>query len=346
MHQNGELFPLDGSATDKLRYFVQFAVLAPSANNAQPWRFRVVGDVLQLHADRSRALPVSDPFDRDLTMSCGAALENLRVAAKRFGYRLSVDPLPLGPASDLLATVRLADRAGPTPLDRHLYDALRRRRTYRKRFGNRAIGADLAATLHEVAAARGAWLDPVMRPGARGELALLVADADRALWGNPAWRRELATWMHPRRERDGLSVPGLPAAVAQLVVRTFDFGFGIAARDRQIADGSPLLAVLGTASDTPRDWFAAGQALEAALLRACVGGLQASFLNQPTALPASRARLGQLVRRRGFPQVVLRLGYPTDELAATPRRPLDEVLDPSAQEVPPRESPELQPAAV
>ncbi len=47
------------------------AVAAPSAHNTQPWRFRLLRETLDLIADRTRALPANDPYDRELTISCG-----------------------------------------------------------------------------------------------------------------------------------------------------------------------------------------------------------------------------------------------------------------------------------
>jgi len=73
----------------QLRFALQYAALAPSNHNAQPWRFLVNGDAVQILADRTRALPVVDPFDRELLISCGAALFNLRVALSQFGLAYS-----------------------------------------------------------------------------------------------------------------------------------------------------------------------------------------------------------------------------------------------------------------
>ena len=77
-------FPGDGDAEEKLAFLLRDAVLAPSGHNTQPWLFRVDGDAVDLYADRTQALPVVDPEDRELTISCGAALFNLRVALRRF----------------------------------------------------------------------------------------------------------------------------------------------------------------------------------------------------------------------------------------------------------------------
>jgi nitroreductase len=66
----------------RLRFLLGYAILAPSSHNTQPWRFRLRGPTLDLLADRRRALPVVDPEDRALVISCGAALGHLRVAAE------------------------------------------------------------------------------------------------------------------------------------------------------------------------------------------------------------------------------------------------------------------------
>ena len=81
-------FPVDGTSEEKLWFLVRYAILAPSTHNTQPWRFRIHGNVVELYADFTRALPVIDPEDRELIMSCGAALLHLR-----FGLRSSINRL-------------------------------------------------------------------------------------------------------------------------------------------------------------------------------------------------------------------------------------------------------------
>jgi hypothetical protein len=66
---------------------LQAAGLAPSVHNTQPWRFRVTPDVIELHADPTRRLPVADPEDVELRLACGAALFNLRLALHGHGVR-------------------------------------------------------------------------------------------------------------------------------------------------------------------------------------------------------------------------------------------------------------------
>jgi hypothetical protein len=75
-------FPRSGTPPEKARFAVAYAILAPSSHNTQPWRFAIVDDELLVCADRSRSLAVIDPFDRELVISCGAALFNLRVVLR------------------------------------------------------------------------------------------------------------------------------------------------------------------------------------------------------------------------------------------------------------------------
>jgi len=303
------------------------AVRAPSSHNTQPWVFRVRGSCIDLLADRTRALPVNDPDDRELTISCACALFNLRVAAAHAQLACTRKAAPDPADPDCLATLELAPATAPdTPLAT-LFDAVALRRTYRRTFADRPIAPGVVDALAQAATREGAWLHFLDSNARRQQAAELVAEGDEDQWADPAWRRELAAWMHPRRRGDGLALPGLTLPIAQAVVRTFDMGYGVAARDIQLADASPVLAVLGTPGDTRADWIAAGQALQRLLLTATLHGLQASYLNQPIQMASLRTQLRQVTGRTGFAQLLLRLGYAEGEVPATPRRPLQEVIE-------------------
>ena len=59
---------------------------------------------------------------------------------------------------------------------------------------------------------------------------------------------------------------------------------------------------------------------------ATANGMQASFLNQPIPVPELRKRLQSLLGLTDWPQLIVRIGYPTDEPKITPRRKLEEML--------------------
>jgi len=308
----------------KLHRMIARAIRAPSSHNSQPWLFRPTDEGIDLLADRTRALPVTDPEDRELTISCGCALFGLRVAAAAEGLGAHVTPLPDGPGEERLA--HLAFNGPAEPELRDLASVIDMRQTWRKAFTEQAVDPDSLTTLQEAAAREGAWFAPLETEDTRKAAAKLVAEGDAAQWADPSWRRELAQWMHPRRAGDGLTLPGLAVPIARMVVRRFDLGDGVAARDSDLADHSPLLAILGSEGDSPANWLATGQALHHLLLLGVKAGLAASYLNQPIEVIHLRPRLQALAGQPGYPQILLRMGHAAMDHPPSPRLPVDDVL--------------------
>lgn len=309
------------------RSMVSRATRAPSSHNTQPWFFSVSESTIELFADRTRALPVNDPDDRELTISCGCALMNLRVAAASDGFGVQVQILPEPGEPDLLARVCLSDSSNTVAEVALLAESIEHRHTYRKPFLNHEVTESVRDRLVEAVEREDARLFPLLTEEARQQAVVLITEGDKVQWDNPSWRRELAAWMHPRRQGDGLTVPTMAAPVARFAVRTFDMGDWVAGKDEKLAEASPLLVVLTTEGDEARDWLLAGQALQRVLLVACQHGLQACYLNQPIQVASVRPKLQDLVGTGHYPQIFLGFGDPAEEVTLTPRRPLEEIIE-------------------
>jgi hypothetical protein len=309
-------------AEQHLRRAVETAIRAPSSHNTQPWIFHLKSDGIQIVADRTRALPVNDPYDRELTISCGAALFNLRVS-------LAYDGLPSAveygtEADDLIATVYVGQGEVEDPLAK-LYSATLSRQTTRAEFKTDEVNGNFRSLLVDSVESEGARL-LLLDERDRGGIAALIADGDRQQFGNPHWRRELASWLHPRRQGDGLSTSMWMLPISRLVVRNFDLGDSTGTNDAQLAMDAPLLAVLSTQRDDKKDWINAGQALQRMLLEAADRGLAAGYLNQPCQLDSLRPKLRGATLPECHPQLIVRLGEPKDDLPGSVRRPPDEVI--------------------
>jgi nitroreductase len=320
----------DATPEEQLAWAVSWAVLAPSSHNTQPWRFTIHENRVDVVADRARALAVVDPEDRELIISCGAALFHLRLALDQLGWRASVEIVPASVDGDVVASVRLVERCAPSSELAPLFSAIPQRHTNRQPFAKRDVDEALVSELQHQAGREGAWLY-----WARGlykeAVAQLIAEGDRMQMADRSFRRELAAWLHPSHAAHGDGMwstqnrPEIVQHAAPLILRTFDMGGLRAAVDHELAVGSPVLAVLGSDGDDERAWVATGQALGRLLLFATANGLCASFLNQPCELPGLRERLHAAIGKSGSPQLILRLGY-ADAAPAMPRRRLSDVV--------------------
>ncbi|MCC6232135.1 MAG: nitroreductase family protein [Verrucomicrobiales bacterium] len=325
-------FPADGFASDRLEFLLHYAILAPSPHNTQPWLFRVNVSDVELFADRRRQLPVTDPLGRELTLSCGAALFNLRVAAEYFAQAYTYEVLPDPRTPQLLARLTLGGTAETSADDIVMFGALIERRTNREPFDPEPVPIEVLDLIAAAAAREGAWVEVIADDDRRAAAAALVAQADRVQWANRDFRSELARWIRTDAERQADGIPTREMGVSDwmafagpALVRTFNRGNNQAARDADIATHSPALVVLGTDTDDPAAWVNAGQALESVLLHLQAEGIAASYLNQPVEITETRRELTDLIGRAGYPQALMRIGR-GQSVPPTPRRSLRGVL--------------------
>jgi hypothetical protein len=329
-------FPVTGSSREKLAFLVRYAVLAPSGHNTQPWRFVLSDTHVDVIADMSRALRMVDPHDREMTMSCAAAAETLLAALRAFGLTGELTPLPLPRAPDVAARVTLLPRPASGCIDHEMLDAIATRRTVRRAYAETAVPRDVQMLMHETARPFGVELSLFDNAAMRDAVARMVVDADLIQFSCPAFRDELASWMHPLTSPagDGLAGPGFgfpdwATRAAASLFRMFDLGSAVARMDKPNVLGAPLLGVFSTPGDTRAEWVATGRALAAVLHTLTMHGLVNAFLNQAIEVTSIRPKLATLTAPGRTPQLLSRFGYLKEGVALPPhaaRRPLDEVL--------------------
>jgi len=317
---------------DLARALVGAAVLAPSDWNTQPWRFEVDPGSIRLFADVQRALPTSDPDRRGLMVSLGAALENLVVATRAYGFQPTVRYRPNEGARGVVAEMTWLD-VGPRR-DRELFGALTERRTNRRNYDGHGLLPQVRAQLSAQVAdgPRLHWLDG--RDALRG-LADLVYDAVHAQVSNRRIQAEQHGWLRTslqEAERRGDGVPvdalGLSGPANWFAGHYYDpdswflrFGAGsLAKRAREGMRSAGAAALLTTTARDESAWLLGGQAYERLALKATHLGLAHQPVNAPLELERFR---GPLLRRFGVtgeePLMLVRCGHDS-RVPHTPRR--------------------------
>lgn len=319
---------MPASLTDNMvRRLIEAAAAAPSIHNTQPWRFRVCGDVIEMHGDPSRMLWVADPLGRALHLSCGAALFNLRLAIRMAGARPLIWPLP-DPAGEptLLASVQLTEGRAPTPQEREMAEAIQLRHSSRAPFSGRPLPEPVQIGLEQEAGYEFAVLR-MLSPRDAALVLQLAGAAEASLATDFDHRVELAEWVGTTGE-DGIPASALGSRPDRQPAPVRDLGYAApnAVRPEGSFERQPQLGVLSTARDEPGDWLRAGQALQRVLLAATRHGVATSLLYQPIELGDMEHREGGWWPWPECPQIIIRFGY-GPRGADTPRRQVAAILD-------------------
>lgn len=313
--------------TGEVEYVVGSAVMAPSILNCQPWRFHAHDDVIEVHVDRDRAPSALDPQGREVLISVGAALLNLRLALLSIGRSPHLHLLPVADGGTLMAQLHIGGPSGLGKDELALFEAIPLRRSSRVPFEDRLVPFEDYLHLQEAAQHEGTYLD-LITGSRRLEVVDLLHEASMVERADPEVLADIRRWTVDRPADSGIPDallgprPSDPAALVR------DFGAGREIAGRAHAEfGSPeLLAVLLTAADGPSDWLRAGMGLQRVLLTATARGVAVGFLSQASELPDLRLLLRDPRSAARCAQTVIRLGYETTPLPPSGRRPVADVL--------------------
>jgi nitroreductase len=315
-------FPVNASTEEKLTFLLNYAVLAPSSHNSQPWKFNVSGDEISVFADKTRWLKVADADQRELHISLGCALENLIIAGEHFGYNCSVSYFP--GKKDLVALVRM--QAGSTPRDSRLFYAITSRHTNRNPYQQSPISdADLETIsilssypqvkifLTDNSSTRKAFLD-------------LVVQANVVQYSDADFKSELGHWLS-----QGVMGPtGVQAKMAQLAVVFLDMGPQQTRKDAELINSMPYLGFISTANNDSISSVRAGRAFERFWLAATALGISLHPMSQALEVPETKANLTAILSpgsgNMSQVQQTFRLGYAEPVREHSTRRPLEDVL--------------------
>jgi nitroreductase len=317
---SGQDFPEGAGIEMQVRFLLRFAIMAPSAKNAQPWTFAVRDNKVFLLADIGRSHPVSDPDRRELYIGVGCALENLLVAAEHFGFQHSVTYFPHRWDSELAAIISF-EQGGTVAASRAAtsLDAIRLRQNDTGLFHSTQVSAELQRRLTACCE------EADLRVDLNGDylfhqwIDVLTVQSDLADLANPAFRMELDYWVSQ----------GVFGAERNSVVET-----SILQRQRAITLGhlkvesAPLLGLIRGAGDSHLIHVRTGQLFERIWLTATALGISINPMSQTMRRPELRSAVTELMPAPGWiPQHLFRVGYSSRRLKPhSPRRPLEDVM--------------------
>jgi nitroreductase len=321
--------PTTAVETDVIKDAVQIACRAPSLHNSQPWQWVFNRGQLRLFLDPSRVMD-TDHSAREALISCGAALDHLRVAMAAAGWQSHIDRFPEPNSANHLASIEFTRMEFVTERDRRLVGAIEARRTDRLPFSSVTAWQSIEAVVAGIADRHAVHLEVIadeLHP--RLEEAAQIAESLR-FYDTP-YHNELHWWTAPFEASEGIPYSALVSAAEGDRV-----GVGRAfpvprrpERRLEVPEDHAKVLLLSTDDDTRADALAAGEALSATLLECTMAGLATCPVTHLTEVGVTRELIRSLMDHAAVPQVLIRVGVvPVTEKVPppTPRRPLSAVL--------------------
>ncbi len=344
------------SSGERLLYFARLAHLAPSTHNTQPWRFFLDEgqNSIAVYLDRAAVLPASDVKGRQATISAGAAMAHLVIAAEQYG--LSVE-MAIEAARNVVLTA-----AGRSVAERYArlgamrfaasqkasrggdcFLAIWKRKVMRAEFDMvTPVPADILRSLEKMADGKEVKLYAVTDTARRYSVAEFQAQADGFVINSKKFSRELGDWLLPNDSRSGLGMPGSGFGLGDAEARRMhkglmgetplepEDGLKFSLGGKRGIETSPLLCFLTIAKDDPPHWVRAGIAFEKMFLgltaAGCYVAVHAGIVEVGLINRMFSATLGTLRPLAVF----FRAGHLKDARYAarphSPRRPIEEVL--------------------
>lgn len=327
---------------------VRAAILAANAHNTQPWLFHVTETRLDLFADISRWIGLTDPYLSEMHIGLGCAIENILLSAPANGFAAKLTLLPDPSDATHVASIDLQPGASSAS---DLYLAIPHRHTNRYPYDtHRSVAQstlDALSALNTDPQVRVLWFTSAADHTRVGDLMVAAAKAfvaDRALdQDDNRWYR--GTWQVVQTHRDGITLDasGLPDLTRvlgkMLPPESLDQqdGYFLQGVQNQVQTAGALgmLAVPNKRDNAQR--MRAGRLWQRMHLWATTHGLNMQPLNQMTEMadrevvlgsaPGFGTALSEFVSDPAW-QVLFtfRTGYSTHAGLPSPRRALTDVL--------------------
>ena len=317
-------YPVNAALELQYHFLLQYAILAPSFQNTQPWKFQIRSDGIDVFADRLLWRKIADPDQRELLISVGCALENFLVAAEHFGIGHEVIYFPEPEFLDHVATLRLvAGGSASFFRPKSLFDAIPVRHTSHKKHSDRKVSDRHFELLKSCLTESDIHLYFSADAAIQRDVDDLLVRGNVLQFADASYRQEVAQMIG----QGTLGTSWLMTKLGELAHTHLNRGKAESQRDSELLMSSPAIGVICSGSNNKAAYVKSGQVYQRIGLLAASMGIWLQPMSHIVEVPELRNELAELIPIPDVaPQLPFRLGFGEPEDKHTPRRPLSDLL--------------------
>jgi hypothetical protein len=273
----------------EIQKILEAGIRAPSGDNLQPWRFKVMGHEVKVFYKWSKNDPLYDFEERGAMLGHGALIENMLIAAGTLGYRAEFTLFPDNNDTNHVSTFNFIKAEKKIdPLSEYIF----KRTTNRKRYDATKLTPQEKEGL--VAAARAVSVNGrlvfVDDPIAKRALSNALGVSERMIFENHFVHSSVYTFFRWSKKDigvgDGLDVKTLEfnsitifmlrllhSWPLTLLLKPLGIGARIARKTADRTNSSGAICAIVTQGETPSEYIESGRAFQRIWLEATRMGL-------------------------------------------------------------------------
>lgn len=210
----------NGLSYETIKYIIQAGIQAPSGDNAQPWKFAVSENKISLYLDKNADNSFFNIDQIASMISCGAVIENIKIAGKNLGIQTQVNYLPDTEDMSLMADLILSPMSKTDSEKDHLFKYLWKRHTNRKLYDQTPVPPSILASLKKEALVfKNSDIHFLTQKTHLKKLSKIIYRADQVRTLNRSLHEHFISMLRYtdkdiREKRDGLPLKNLEAGLA------------------------------------------------------------------------------------------------------------------------------------
>jgi len=301
------------SPEEKIAFLLQYAVLAPSTHNSQPWNFRVGSDFCEIIRNDENPIVYADPKGRDLYISFGCLIENLVVAARYFRVFKNVDYVLQG-SSIARISFDFSDPGTNTHWE-SVIDAILIRVNARGLFEKESVDKASLDILKGIEVPNGLQRFFLEQKQDIATIADLTNQGLVIAYRDTNFRNEMSQWVNNSVSKKPTGIPGyslrmpfLISFVFSWLVRNFNIGKRLGSLNRISINSAPAAIVVTADENTPKHWLETGRFAERFVLQTYALGYKTSFFTAAIEMGDLYQDIQRLLHTEKIPQFIIIFG--------------------------------------
>lgn len=310
-----------------------FGLLAPSTHNTQPWSLQLTSTSIVVLPNLERAIPVADPDNRYLYISCGTLIANMLAALEALKIKYSYDQNQSDKNFNAIITINLPKKLKLDPANT-MINALLVRQNYRGFFLATSASVPFLPNLYNK---KDIKLKVTEDRADINELARLTANGLQTAYSNPEFRREISVYINPNNSKRKIGLHGyslrmtlLQSQIIPRLMKRINIGKKLAKINHKsfIKSSAVCLISIPKTIDGSNQWVEVGLLMERYMIFLNQQGWQTSIYVASLERNDEKNKVKEIfkIAKTDEPQILFTIGKAPDRLPESARLPLEAFL--------------------